>query len=213
MSTKEKRYYDTHHEEILTKKRAYRESNREKIRQQERERYKKNPQKFRDKSNKFRNDNPEKIQKYLTENRDKILERNREYNILHADKKREWYQQNKDKVQENIRKYREEHPEVQKRCNKNYVIKIRDQLFKILGGKLCTGCGETDERCLQFDHKNGGGIADVKKHGSSREMYRYYIANPDLAKEVLEVKCANCNWKKKFDNNENSYQTKLPPID
>jgi len=211
LTTKEKRYYDSHHEEILRKKREYREKNREKIRQRERERYKQNPEKFKQKSKKFREDNPEKIQKYKEENHDKILERNREYNRLHAEEKKLWYQKNKDRVQANIRKYREEHPEVQRRCNKNYVIKTRDKLFEIVGGKLCTGCGETDDRCLQFDHKNGGGCKDLKKHGSSREMYRYYIAHPDIAKEVLEVKCANCNWKKKFDNNESTF--KFPPLD
>lgn len=211
MTERSKRYYERHKEEILRKKQQYREENREKIREQDRNRYRENPEKAREKSKRYYHENPEKVKQYKEENRDKILEGLKQYRENNKDKIKAYYQENKDIIQEKIRKYRQEHPEVQKRCNKNYVIKTRDQLFEILGGKLCIGCGETDERCLQFDHKNGGGRKDVEKHKSSREMYRYYIANPDIAKETLQVMCANCNWKKKFDNNESTF--KFPPID
>jgi hypothetical protein len=208
---KNKKYYDTHREEIIRKKREYREKNREKIREQDRLRYKENPEKGRTKSKKYRENNLDKIKQYLDNTKEKRLKYYKDYRELHKDNVKEWYQKNRDRILQRNQEYRKNNPDMMRKHNKNFVINTRNKLFEILGGKLCIGCGETDERCLQFDHINGGGRKDVEKHKSSSEMYRYYIANPDIAKETLQVMCANCNWKKKFDNNESTF--KFPPID
>jgi hypothetical protein len=90
---------------------------------------------------------------------------------------------------------------------KEYQRKIKDKLFEILGGKICIGCGEKDESVLHFDHINGGGLQDYKRFENHTDRMRaYYVKNPELAKETLQVMCSNCNWKKKHKNNENSYQ-------
>jgi hypothetical protein len=98
------------------------------------------------------------------------------------------------KAAEYMRKRRSQ-TDIQKKnalYQKEWVRKDKEKLFEILGGKLCIGCGEKEESCLQFDHID--------------RMRAYYVKHPDEAKETLQVLCASCNWKKKHKNNENSYQ-------
>jgi len=85
---------------------------------------------------------------------------------------------------------------------KNYRDKLRISVFEILGDE-CIRCGFSDKRALQFDHKDGLGNQDLKKHGGSLNMYLYYKLNPEEAKKELQVLCANCNWIKRHENKEN----------
>lgn len=86
--------------------------------------------------------------------------------------------------------------------------KKRKELMNILGGPKCSnpnclvpgGC--RDERCLQFDHINGGGVKSLKGTGPIN-VYNYYIKYPELARKELQILCANCNWIKRAENNEN----------
>jgi len=85
-----------------------------------------------------------------------------------------------------------------KRARKN----LRDSIYSILGHE-CVKCGFDDKRTLQFDHKNGQGLREVKKFKGNQEMYRYYKHHPEKAKQNLQVLCANCNWIKRAINKEN----------
>lgn len=69
--------------------------------------------------------------------------------------------------------------------------------IKILGGK-CVVCGINDHRVLQIDHINGGGVEEVKTIG------RYNMVSKILVGEtnVYQLLCANCNWIKRWENNE-----------
>ena len=80
--------------------------------------------------------------------------------------------------------------------------KRRHELMDLLGGKVCVHCGFDDVRILQFDHKNGFGCKDLKKHGDTRALVRFYLKNPLLAKSELQVLCPNCNWIKAVENKE-----------
>jgi len=62
--------------------------------------------------------------------------------------------------------------------------------MNILGGAICCKCGFSDIRALQFDHINDDGQKD---RGSSVVKYKFYVDRPELAKETLQVYCANCN--------------------
>lgn len=100
----------------------------------------------------------------------------------------------------------------QKISNSRVNYKKRTILMEVLGGKFCkcsgdkcwheSSCNIIDERCLQIDHINGGGLKDIMKHGSRRDMYRYYLSHREEAKRELQVLCANCNWVKRVNNNE-----------
>ena len=72
----------------------------------------------------------------------------------------------------------------------------------ILGGRVCVKCGFNDIRALQIEHRNGGGNKEYKEIGSW-SVYIYYINNPKEANNILQVYCANCNWIKKHELNEN----------
>ena len=132
------------------------------------------------------------------------------YNLLHSDERmtynlirkitgihqrylKEWYNKNKDKIKLE--------PSQQKEYR---VIKRRAKriaLIDFLGGK-CEYCGFNDWRALQLDHKLGGGHKEIKKFGHQEKMYSYYYNNPELAKEKLQVLCANCNWIKRHERGE-----------
>lgn len=102
-----------------------------------------------------------------------------------------------------------------KAAQKRYAIKKREKIsayhkarvrrrrletFIALGGAFCVRCGFDDVRALQIDHVDGGG----KQHSqsfSSLEAYHAFVRdNPDM----FQVLCANCNWIKRDENNENS---------
>ena len=77
----------------------------------------------------------------------------------------------------------------------------REALFHILG-HTCYTCGEFDKRCLQFDHINGNGHKDKRRFYDCTDMFRYYGQHPEEAKEILQVLCSNCNWKKRYEKEE-----------
>lgn len=74
--------------------------------------------------------------------------------------------------------------------------KLRADLYEIVG-KECVGCGLEDIRVLEFDHINDDGAADRKKFQGARSMLEFYTKNPELARQVLQTLCRNCNWLKR----------------
>lgn len=79
--------------------------------------------------------------------------------------------------------------------------KLKEKMFHLLNQHICIKCGQFDKRCLQIDHKNGGGTKQRLTMGV-KTMWRYYLKHPEEAREKLQVLCANCNWIKRFDSNE-----------
>jgi hypothetical protein len=74
---------------------------------------------------------------------------------------------------------------------------VRHELLIILGGVKCVQCGYSDERALAFDHIYNDGHFDRKLRTLD---YRKYLGNPSLAREKLQVLCANCNHMKQIKN-------------
>ena len=67
-----------------------------------------------------------------------------------------------------------------------------NNLITTLGAK-CVKCNCNDVRVLQIDHINGGGMAERRKFGDYRMALLYYLKSPELAKEKLQLLCANCH--------------------
>lgn len=141
-----------------------------------------------------------------------------------AEGKKEWYRRNKVRVarlqKERYKKTPERYKNISKEYYKNnkerwagyydrkknnikfrkYSKKRRLELVALLGGK-CVKCGFDDWRALQVDHVNGGGNRAVKK----------LVGNKNIAiiKDIVggsteyQLLCANCNWIKRYENNEN----------
>lgn len=73
----------------------------------------------------------------------------------------------------------------------------RSRAMMWLGGK-CERCGIADSRVLQFDHKDGGGTPDFKISRGTGS-----VANKVFKQVVaFQLLCANCNWIKRFEQNE-----------
>jgi hypothetical protein len=87
------------------------------------------------------------------------------------------------------------------KSNFKYQQKKRRELFTLLGDR-CVICGFTDTRALQLDHKFGGGTQELIKFKGNWQLYNYYLKNPELAKERLQILCANHNWIKRHENKE-----------
>lgn len=73
----------------------------------------------------------------------------------------------------------------------------RIKALEILGGK-CVECGFNDYRALQIDHIGGGGHKEL----STRKQMYGRISRGDYDKKKYQLLCANCNWIKRFRNNE-----------
>jgi hypothetical protein len=70
---------------------------------------------------------------------------------------------------------------------------IKEKLFEILGGKVCSGCGFKDERALGFSHISDGDTFDNVQRGGFASSFGKYISDPDLARNELKILCLNCN--------------------
>ena len=69
---------------------------------------------------------------------------------------------------------------------------IKEKLFEILGGKICSNCGFKDERALGITPVSGN-TSNNNGRGGDASSWGKYISAPDLAKEELKVLCLNCN--------------------
>jgi hypothetical protein len=100
---------------------------------------------------------------------------------------KEYFKKNKERIYANYR---------------NYSKRKRLELISLLGGK-CVRCGESDWRCLQVDHINGNGKIDRRKRAGSKAWTVYLIEKIKNGSKDYQLLCANCNWKKKYENDEN----------
>lgn len=82
---------------------------------------------------------------------------------------------------------------IQRRCYQ----RLREHALSFLGGE-CVRCGFTDPRALQIDHVNGGGTREHRTIGNSA-VYRKVLAG----EPGYQLLCANCNWIKRAENDEN----------
>lgn len=78
----------------------------------------------------------------------------------------------------------------------------RKQIIELLGGK-CKRCNWTDFRALQIDHVDGNGRNDIKSGGTGYydRVLKFLLAHPYQTK--YQLLCANHNWIKRVENNEN----------
>lgn len=78
----------------------------------------------------------------------------------------------------------------------------RREALETMGGK-CVECGFNDWRALQIDHVNGGGSQEFKKIGHRAAYKKAVKGDPNY-----QLLCANCNWIKRYENNEATGNTK-----
>jgi len=74
-----------------------------------------------------------------------------------------------------------------------FYVTLKEKLFEILGGKVCSSCGFKDEKALGFSHKYDDEAFDNIRRGGAASSWGKYISEPELAREELDVLCLNCN--------------------
>jgi hypothetical protein len=83
----------------------------------------------------------------------------------------------------------------------------RQTIIRILGGK-CVTCGFQDWRALQVDH--------IKPFPGPNRLVNPIQLLTDIRKSLREgvqkyqLLCANCNWIKRYENNEINIRYKVP---
>lgn len=75
---------------------------------------------------------------------------------------------------------------------------VRKMAITKLGGK-CIRCGFSDHRALQIDHVNGGGLTELR----ATAWRQYILAVLADTEGKYQCLCANCNWIKRNENDEN----------
>lgn len=89
---------------------------------------------------------------------------------------------------------------------REYLQKLRYSVLEILGGQ-CVQCGFSDKRALQIDHINGGGSIERKERGFNHSFHKHVLQSVINKENKYQLLCANCNWIKRFDNNETKKYT------
>ncbi|MEK0353261.1 MAG: CxxC-x17-CxxC domain-containing protein [Nitrosopumilus sp.] len=77
--------------------------------------------------------------------------------------------------------------------SEKFYASLKEKLFEILGGKVCSSCGFKDEKALGFSHKFDDQTFDNIRRGGTVSSWGKYISEPELAREELDVLCLNCN--------------------
>ncbi len=77
--------------------------------------------------------------------------------------------------------------------SEKFYATLKEKLFEILGGKVCSSCGFKDEKALGFSHKYDDEAFDDIRRGGAASSWSKYISEPELAREELDVLCLNCN--------------------
>lgn len=99
-------------------------------------------------------------------------------------------------------RFKARNPDYYKIYYKKRYAGLRDMVIATLGGK-CVKCGFKDVRALQIDHVNGGGYKAFNTKSFSRETYwRSVLVSYSSNKGEYQLLCANCNWIKRYENNE-----------
>lgn len=177
---------------------------------------------------------PVKRKEYLKKYKKEHIEQTRRYargyyrrhKSERAAYNRMYNEKHKKEIQEYGKKYREQNRE---ECRKRRRVSAKKfsarhgmtyQTFRnhatkkeilIVLGDRCSQCGESDRRCLQIDHIGGGGCRERKQFGGNQgRFYKFVLERIKAGSEDYQLLCANCNWKKRYENGEdgNAYRNR-----
>ena len=134
-----------------------------------------------------------------------------EYMKIYNQTHREQYREYQKKWERDHIEWRREYRRIDYKKNRTKILLqrklIRDnhrkEIFNLLGRK-CVKCEESDVRCLQIDHINGGGRKEAKSV-NSQAFYRNILTKIRNGSKDYQILCANCNWRKRDENGETLY--------
>jgi len=99
-----------------------------------------------------------------------------------------------------INRWVSEHREAWNKKQREQAQRIRSEVLTFLGNK-CVRCGETDIRCLQVDHVNGGGVQELRRIRGAT-YFRKVFQELKRGSKAYQCLCANCNWRKRYEREE-----------
>jgi len=89
-----------------------------------------------------------------------------------------------------------------------FVETIKQKLYEILGGKICSNCGFKDERALGICPISENVTSDNSGRGGDVASWGKYISEPDRAREELKVFCLNCDQIREPSSKRKEVRTK-----
>jgi hypothetical protein len=142
------------------------------------------------------------MKEYRQKNRKRLSEERKQWAKVHPEKIKDYAHNDYLKHKERVSKQ----AKVWRKSNRVYLamrrLKWRLKTLEVLGGK-CVRCGFTDVRSLQIDHVAGGGAREIGGLNSvthNKKVIESYLKNEGK----YQLLCANCNWIKRHENNEQS---------
>ena len=121
--------------------------------------------------------------------------------VCHA-KQKIFYQQNRERLIRCSVDYYRKNIVARSAYHKHYHRKrldyLKEKMFALLGDK-CSFCGFDDKRALQIDHINGGGVKELKMFTNQMSYLKRVLT---VGKKEYQILCANCNWIKRHEKDE-----------
>lgn len=126
---------------------------------------------------------------------------------------REWREKNRLRAREISRagsaKYVAQNPATRRKSARDHNARRRSELMAFFGG-ACVRCGFSDSRALHLDHIHGNGNQIRAKGGHGlHEKWKMTRDNPNEARSVFQLLCANCNNIKRFEDYEYAPKARL----
>lgn len=121
---------------------------------------------------------------------------------------KEYRKKNPERLRANERDYRTRFKEKHGMCINTYdAHRFREEIIRLLGGKCSNSkCqvlrGLVNPLCLQIDHVGGGGNKERKQYHTAESYYRHVLTEIKNGSKAYKLLCANCNWIKRYENNE-----------
>jgi hypothetical protein len=115
------------------------------------------------------------------------------------EKARKYYEENPEKFKKRNKSWWKDNPIKTKEIHEKSRIKLKREVFEILGGSKCSCCGEKEFDFLSIDHKNNNGSKERKeKRLKGGANFYVYVKNQKNPTEYYQVLCFNCNLAKGF---------------
>ena len=95
----------------------------------------------------------------------------------------------------NARIFRQKHPKLHSKRQREYIRRLKGEVFNAYGGAFCSCCGESHWEFLSIDHIDNNGAAHRKEIGSVN-IYNWLKSNG--FPPGFQVLCFNCNLARGF---------------
>ena len=154
-------------------------------------------------------------QRWVEQNKDKVLGYYKKYYSTHKEQLSEYQRKyraglspevKRRRLQEYRRRWKAKYPEkyrAQRIKWREYCNKLKELVLTHYGGNrcACVMCGEARSACLSIDHIDGGGRAHGRETKCTGNPFYLWLRRHGLPKGYQTL-CMNCQWVKRVMNGE-----------